>query len=137
MGEDEPALPIGERDQADGDAVLIRDQMLELRRPSASRRVVRSAMTASVMAGASSKSRDVLCNRISDLGESEREHLASQRLVERGEPVEFEHVHHRPKSEPVDQQREQDKAGGENRHEALRRGLDATAFRDRERQCQA
>ena len=75
-------------------------------------------------------------DRVAHARQRQRQHLMTQRLVDRRQPVEPQQADHRPQRGAVDEQGEQHEAGPEDRDEALDLGLDRAVLGDPERERQ-
>ena len=75
-------------------------------------------------------------NGLGDLGIGERQNPVAQRLVDRRQAIEAQEVDDGSERRAVDQQREQDHAGGEHRHKSLHFRLQRGILSDGERQHQ-
>ena len=138
MLEQQLALLIGEREQAERDAIAIGDLGIEgvlvgrLGDPLLVRAEhVGGGHRPDAIAGRRG------ADRVAHAAERQRQHLVAQRLVERRQPVELQQMHDRAQRGAVDEQREQHEAGRQDRDEALDLGVDQAvlghAERERER----
>ena len=129
------ALAIGKRDQAESDAVAVGDLGIE--------GVARGGLGDPLLVGPQHVAHRALfdvvlgrrqADRVAHVAERQSQHLIAQRLVDRGQPVDAEQTDHRAQRRAVDQKREQDEAGRQDRDEALDLGVDRTVLGDCERE---
>ena len=128
----DPPLAVCERNQSNDEAVLIGDEVFDVRifRLPSQVEFERDSVGNS---GGKLKLPRRFTNCVAHLGKRERDDFASQHLIERRQAIELEQPHHRPERESVDEQGEQHKARRQHGDQTLRRRVDVGIFGHGER----
>ena len=129
------ALAVGERDQAERDPVAVGDLGIE----GVARGRLGDPLLVRLEHVTGRGVLDVVLGRgladgVAHVAQRQRQHLIAQRLIDRGQPVDAEQTDHRAERGAVDQEREQHEAGRQDRDEALDLGVDGAVLGDRERE---